>query len=438
MRFMAAGIVLSVAVGVGQAGELAVEDFQFDGPLGSQGAKIEKVGPNDFKITLGAGPNQPGWPNHLQFQILRHAKGNGLHITARSVGGTGYGFTENFSSWSYDGNDWRPIDWTKLTKTVGEGNVAIRSAELTFPPFEQDTAWFGWQVPMTYEQQVAMIESWKKDPAVTVHLVGQSLGKRNLYRVEITDPNSPYPRPQRWVHYVANQHPGEFNSMWRIVGMVNWLLSDEGADARKRFICHFNVMMSPDGVAAGWHRTNAEGIDMNRSYSRNGADPRQGHEPYLWQKDLESIMASDSPATTIWSMHTWPGAADPSMTPGPETDNLIGPATQLADILTRLDPNHELVKPLKIRSRMKPRSKAWAPTQPGGPELEFRGGGEWNSGPGAQFGVTNVLCEGGADLYTKKQNLDCGGVIMKALAEYYRGTKAAPGTVPASRPAARD
>jgi hypothetical protein len=230
------------------------------------------------------------------------------------------------------------------------------------------------------------------------------------------------------VHYFANQHPGEFNSMWRMVGMIDWLLGPAGADARRRFTCHFILMMSPDGIAAGWHRTNRQGIDMNRSYAREGADPRQGHEPYLWQKDLESILASRCPATSIWSMHTWPGAADPSMNPGPETDNLVGPASQFAEILTRLDPNRALVKPLKFGQKMRPRSKPWAPpaSQPVDPNKPFRSGGAWGSGPGAQFGVTNLLCEGGADLYTKKQNLDSGVVLIRALAEYYRGTKANP------------
>jgi murein tripeptide amidase MpaA len=123
-------------------------------------------------------------------------------------------------------------------------------------------------VPFTYEKMLELIEVWRKDPAVKVHLIGKSLDKRDLIRLEITDPNSPVPRKERWVHYFANQHPGETNSMWRMVGMIDWLLSEAGSDARRRFLCHFILMMSPDGIAAGWHRTNRQGIDMNRSYAR--------------------------------------------------------------------------------------------------------------------------------------------------------------------------
>jgi hypothetical protein len=400
--------------------ELSVNDFSFDAPLGSQGARIERIEKNHFKVTLGHAPGHPNWPNHLQFRILRNAKGNDLTLTVVFVsqGKWQYGFTGNHSSWSYDGKNWVHKGWGRL---INEDDT--HTTVLTFPPFEQDTVWFGWQVPMTYEDQVELIEGWQKHPAVKVHVLGKSLQGRDLYRIEIREPESPYPPEQRWVHYFANQHPGETNSMWRMAGMVDWLLSEEGANARQRLICHFVLMMSPDGVANGWHRVNLQGVDMNRSYSRQGANKGQAHEVYIFQKDLEGIMLSDCAATTIWSMHVWPGPADPIITPGPEIDNVIGPATEFAELLERCDPEHKLVKKLRIRGKLRPRSTRWAPPPPD--RLPEGGTGTWSGGPGQQFGVTNLLCEGGAGLHTKEENIDSGVVLIKALADYYRGTKPA-------------
>ena len=51
------------------------------------------------------------------------------------------------------------------------------------------------------------------------------------------------------------------------------------------------------------------------------------------------------------------------------------------------------------------------------------GRGTWSGGPGLQFGVTNVLCEGGGNLYTKQENVDSGAIIITSLMEYYKGTK---------------
>jgi murein tripeptide amidase MpaA len=236
-------------------------------------------------------------------------------------------------------------------------------------------------------------------------VLGQSLGGRNLYRLEITDSASPHPRSARWVHWVGNQHPGEHNSQWRMVGMIDWLLSDAGADCRRRTICHFVLMNSPDGPSNGWYRVNAQGVDMNRSYFARGADPQdQAHEAYVVQKDLEELMASESPVTTLWSMHTWGGPVEPILVCGPEFGETLGPWEDLRKILQSNDPQR-LIKPLATRDK------------PGN-------GNHWNNGPHLQFGITTVLCEGSGDWTSKQRSLDAGAILMKSLAEYYRKTRA--------------
>ena len=45
-RNVLASFVLLGVVGLCGAGELSVEDFQFDGPVACQGAKVEKVADN--------------------------------------------------------------------------------------------------------------------------------------------------------------------------------------------------------------------------------------------------------------------------------------------------------------------------------------------------------------------------------------------------------
>ena len=40
------------------AGELTVEDFALDGPSGSQGASIERIGPNHFRVARPADPGR--------------------------------------------------------------------------------------------------------------------------------------------------------------------------------------------------------------------------------------------------------------------------------------------------------------------------------------------------------------------------------------------
>lgn len=393
-------LVLMMSVVLVCGAELEVGDFNFSGPLGSDGARIEKLGKNHFRVTLGHAPNHPEWPNKLNFQIVRNAKGNGLRLEVVFEGGKSMAFNEYFQSWSYDGKTWRPVQWEKGYKESPQRDW------LMFPVFERDRVFVGTQVPMSFEEVEQLIRRWRKHPAVKVRVVGKSLEGRNLYRLEITDPNSDVPRPKRWVHYFANQHPGEHNSQWRIVGMVDWILSDEATQFRRNSICHVILMMSPDGPSHGWYRINAQGVDMNRSYRAAGADPKeQAHEAFLWQKDLEALMASEAPVTTIWSCHTWSGIVEPLLTPGPEIGSRLPPWTEFARIMQSHD-SRSLVKPLKLRTGQ----SSYGPTT-------------WSGGPHAQFGITAILCEGAATLFTKEDNIESGKVLIKAIADYYSGHK---------------
>ncbi|MBW3630929.1 MAG: hypothetical protein KY464_16760 [Gemmatimonadetes bacterium] len=407
-RWAALAMVGSIAVsacaslGAPRGSELKVQDFSFDGPLGSDGATIEKLGRNHFRVTLGHAPEHPDWPNKLNFQILRNARGNDLRLEVTFPGGTPYSFNEYHQSWSYDGVNWNPIAW-KLGYLKSKQND-----ELNFPEFTADRVHVGTQTPMSFEQAEGMIRTWARNPNVRVHSAGKSRGGRDLYRVEITDPRSPHPRSRRWAHYFANQHPGEHNSQWRLVGLVEWVLSEDSAavDYRRRNITHVVLMMSPDAPSHGWYRVNQEGVDMNRSYRPPGADSAaQTHEPYLWQKDFEELMASDAPVTTAWAIHTWGGIVEPIVEPGPEFGTTLAAWTQWRDVMAKNDPLG-LVEPLKVHQ---------------GPSSY--GGTSWSGGPHTQFGVTGVLCEGGAVLQTKQLNMDSGVALIRGVAEFYAGTK---------------
>ncbi|MGV8093895.1 MAG: M14 family zinc carboxypeptidase [Mangrovibacterium sp.] len=206
-------------------------------------------------------------------------------------------------------------------------------------------------------------------------LWGKSLGGLNLYRLTITDASNTIQKNKKWVHYFTNPHPGEHNAQWRMMGMIEWLLSDQGDDFRRRSICHFILMMSPDAPHKGWYRVNGQGIDMNRSYSPGGVDKdKQAHEAYIFQKDLELIMTSESPVTTLWGMHTWAGIVEPLVYF--IQDERLSTWTAWRDILLELDQD-TLIKPLALREK-----SGYGPTS-------------WEYGAHTHLGITTILCEGG-------------------------------------------
>src|SRR5690606_37766839 len=347
--------------------ELSEDDFVFDGPLGSAGTTIEKIEKNVFKVTLGEAPHHPEWGNKLNFQIKDNAKGNDLMLVVE--GPPKMAMNEYFYSWSYDNENWNPVHWRNGHRVSPERDT------LNFPVFDQNQVWVGHQVPLSYDQVEEFILGISTHNSVNVDTVGQTLGGRNMYRVVITDPESTVSDEDKWVHYFTNPHPGEHNAQWRMIGKINWLLSEKGTNMRENSICHFVLMMSPDAPHNGWYRVNAQGVDMNRSYFVEGADSiNQAHESYILQRDLEQIMKSETPVTTLWGHHTWGGLVEPLLYF--VEDERLPPWTEWKNILLELDED-KLIKPLAVR------------------EASPYGAVSWEYGPHVQFNITTILCEGG-------------------------------------------
>ena len=77
---------------------------------------------------------------------------------------------EYHHSYSYDGKDWLPVHWAK-----GYRKSPSRDT-MRFPVFKRDRVLVGHQVPMSYEDMLALIEGWRGSPYVTTHVLGKSLG----------------------------------------------------------------------------------------------------------------------------------------------------------------------------------------------------------------------------------------------------------------------
>lgn len=396
MVCLAAVVVLAGAGPVEAA--LAAEDFSFTGPLGSEGAAVEQTGPDRFRITLSHAPEHPDWANMPQLKILRHARGSALRLDfqfhhEKPI----YLFDDYFVSFSTDGRNWQALEW--LEPRNGKQN------SLQLPQLEADTVEIGYQVPMSYRSLMGLIREWSAHPAVQVEEIGRSLGHRQILRLRITEPGSPHPESRRWVHYIGNEHPCEHNARWRMAGMVDWLLSEDGRDARSRSIFCFTMMMSPDSVSKGWYRVNAEGVDMNRSYRAAGADAgAQAHEAWVRQKALEDMMASSTPADTVWAMHTWQGIVEPLLCAlGPEFQEDPDSWQRLRDAIAAHD-HQKLIKPLAVRETISDQTA-------------------WNRGPNVQFGVSTFLVEGAGSILTLEENRQTGIALIRGMTDFYSGIK---------------
>src|SRR5262249_44951740 len=120
--FFIASMLVCAGAGSGRAAELTEADFRFNGPLGSQGARIAKLRKNHFKVNLTHAPRPLDWPIFFQFQIARHARGKELHVTAEfHAEMEEYAFPGNFYSGSYDRKSWRRIGMPSKVSKDGSG-----------------------------------------------------------------------------------------------------------------------------------------------------------------------------------------------------------------------------------------------------------------------------------------------------------------------------
>ncbi len=195
------------------AAELSAADFRFDGPLGSSGTTIEKVSANHFRVTPGRGAEKLQWSNMLQFTIEPPRQGQSAATSTPA--GTG----SRRTSWAFASSAVGPT--TCRTGRPIQATMSVGLPTLLFPEFTEDRVYFGGEVPMSYEQHEAMIHRWARHPHASSTVIGHSPEGRKIYRLTVTDPDSPYPVEKRWVHHVVNQHCYEYNAQWRIAGMID-------------------------------------------------------------------------------------------------------------------------------------------------------------------------------------------------------------------------
>lgn len=389
--------------------QLSVEDITFEGEYGSKGATIEKAGENHFRIALSHVPGHPDWACTFQCVIAGNARGNAPRFDVlfkNNEDAYPYPFDEYFVSYSYDNETWHSVMWEKNADT-GYPKPRGRENTLHFPAFKENVVYIGGQVPMSHEVMMKRIAMWQAHEHVRVQSIGKSAEGRDIPRVTIENASSSVPREKKWVFHLSTQHPMEGNAKWRLAGMVDYYLSDEAREFRTRSILYAVPMMAPDGAAHGWHRVNSAGVDMNRAYRAEGANEQeQSQEAYVNQKDFEALMASDARITALFSLHTWPGAVEPVLKgAGPEMGTTIPSWTVLRDTLARSAPS-SMMKPLAFRET-----------------ADDAGANNWSGTPHARYGISLFLVEGGGALYTKGENIESGRALMRAIADYYTGTR---------------
>ena len=138
------------------------------------------------------------------------------------------------------GRDWLQVD--------GTTDRWVATVTFDVPPGETKVGLSPWY---TYGDYLRFVNGLPKPASLTTTLLGKSDGGREHWELTITDPAVPAER-KRKMFWHAREHAYETFSSFAMEGLVTFLLSDEAAEFRRRFVFTLHPMTNPDGVAQGF------------------------------------------------------------------------------------------------------------------------------------------------------------------------------------------
>lgn len=107
-------------------------------------------------------------------------------------------------------------------------------------------------------------------PFVALEHLGDTLDKRDLTLVKISDGDSSTDESKRKIWITARQHPGETMAEWLVEGLMYSLLDNDNTTGKLLLEkANFYIVpnMNPDGSVRGHLRTNAVGTNLNCEWS---------------------------------------------------------------------------------------------------------------------------------------------------------------------------
>ncbi|MFT4975175.1 MAG: murein tripeptide amidase MpaA [Myxococcota bacterium] len=189
-----------------------------------------------------------------QWFCFRLAGARGIPCTLRLINAGQASYPSGWSGFravcSADGERWERVE---TTYEGGELHICHTPSA--------DVVWFASFAPYSMDRHAALLVRSQAKGA-RIRCLGSTLDGQGIDLIEIGQGPVPI-----WV--VARQHPGETMSAFCAEGLVDRLLDEDDAVSaalRERATIRVVPTMNPDGARRGQLRTNAAGVDLNRSW----------------------------------------------------------------------------------------------------------------------------------------------------------------------------
>lgn len=197
-------------------------------------------------------------PEHRQFFsfVARDLRRGTTTFEIANAGACTYG--DAFEEYRVCANTGEDDDWFRVpTEFDGE--------TLRFWYEGRGDVRFAYFAPYSRSRRLALVDRVRKSGRARVETVGKSVRGEPMQLLSFGE--GPEDAPKLWI--VGQQHPGETMAGWFMEGMASRLaFGDDPVVSRllEEARLFLVLCMNPDGAAAGNHRTNAAGRDLNRCW----------------------------------------------------------------------------------------------------------------------------------------------------------------------------
>ncbi len=130
---------------------------------------------------------------------------------------------------------------------------------------EEATIYYAYFAPYSWARHEALLARAAQSDRARVERIGSSLLGQPMSLITLGEDDGQ--KPHIWIN--SRQHPGETMAQWFSEGVLERLLDEEdelSAMLLDRAVFHLVPNMNPDGSMLGNQRTNAAGVDLNRTW----------------------------------------------------------------------------------------------------------------------------------------------------------------------------
>ncbi len=225
---------------------------------------IQADSAQNIRLKIKEDPYTVGTDERAHFQWfyfqVAGGKDQSLKISIENAGQASYApaWKGYDTVYSYDRKNWLRVPDCSYDEDKGHLKWTLACQE--------NLVWFAYFAPYSYEQHLALVAKAQGAPDAKVSSLGLTLDGRSLNLIEVGKGHI-----KLWI--AGRQHPGESMAEWFIEGLLERLLHNPDAVAKKlkeQATIRVIPNMNPDGSVRGHLRTNASGANLNREWANTG------------------------------------------------------------------------------------------------------------------------------------------------------------------------